>query len=100
MLSATSREPSEIALTIDRFNVAQPLDKKLDSIKESASGRDEYTLKHNNGQWLVLSPCNRVAEQLFSRDRQSADELRGLHINAGCSKASHLSNYETAGLLG
>ena len=34
MLSATPREPSEIALTADIVNVAQPLDKTVDSIEE------------------------------------------------------------------
>ena len=29
-------------------------------------------------EWIVLSRCNRVAEQLFSRDRQSADEFARL----------------------
>ena len=26
-------------------------------------------------EWIVLSRCNRVAEQLFSKDRRSADEF-------------------------
>ena len=29
-------------------------------------------------EWLVLSRCNRVAEQLFSRDRHAADEFARL----------------------
>ena len=49
MLLTTLREPSETVLTADRVNVAQPLDKTLGSIKESASGRDECHLEHNNG---------------------------------------------------
>ena len=29
-------------------------------------------------EWIVLSRCNRVAEQLFSRDRRAADEFARL----------------------
>ena len=29
-------------------------------------------------EWIVLSRCNRVAEQLFSKDRRSADEFARL----------------------
>ena len=29
-------------------------------------------------EWVVLSRCNRVAEQLFSRDRHAADEFARL----------------------
>ena len=29
-------------------------------------------------EWIVLSRCNRVAEQLFSTDRRSADEFSRL----------------------
>ena len=28
--------------------------------------------------WIILSRCNRLGEQLFSKDRQSADELARL----------------------
>ena len=29
-------------------------------------------------EWIILSRCNRVGEELFSRDRQSADEFARL----------------------
>ena len=29
-------------------------------------------------EWIVLSRCNRAAEQLFSRDRRAADEFARL----------------------
>ena len=66
MLLTILREPSETALTADRVNVAQPLDKTLGSIKESASGRDECTLEHNNGRVdrpLALQPGGRTTVQ-------------------------------------
>lgn len=48
MLRVNLREPSQTAPIPDRLNVAQPTDKTLGSIQESASGRDDYTLEHNN----------------------------------------------------
>ena len=43
-------------------------------------------------EWLTLSRCNRVACQLFSRDRDAADEFARMAYSKWTLKASRLSD--------